>query len=174
MSVELALELGLDDAASAGVVAVMERLEAAGIRSLRSLAPHVHPHVSLSVAAAAPAEVASACGGLPAALPALRLDALGAFVAPARVAYLAVTPTEPLLALHRTVHERLDAAGIRVRDLYRPGTWVPHVTVAMHVEDLGAAMAILESAPLPIRSEAVHLGIVEVPTGRLVGLVTGC
>ncbi len=171
MSVEHAVELALDARATGIVEVLMDRLDAAGIPSLRSLAPHVHPHVSLAVASGRPADVAAACRGLGAALPELTLSGLGAFLAPARVAYLAVTATEPLLALNREVHARLDAAGVACRELYRPGRWVPHVTLAMHVASVGAALGLVEDVELPVRAAPVHLGVVEVPTGKLVAVV---
>lgn len=171
MSVELALELSLDERAASLANELMDRLEAAGVASLRHLAPHVHPHVSIAVATAAPGALVDACRGLGEGLPTLTLSGLGAFVAPARVVFLAVTPSDELSALNRAVHERLDRTGIECRPLYRPGSYVPHVTLAMHVASVGATLAVVEDVALPVVSTPGRLGVVEVPTGRLLAEV---
>jgi hypothetical protein len=175
VSVEHAVELALDETASERVTALMVALEEAGIATIGGSSPHVHPHVSVAVVSSGtPDELTQHLEGLgrvAVELPALTLSALGFFVAPGRVVYLAVTATGPLLALNRAVHDRLAAAHVETRALYREGSWVPHCTLAMHVEDPSVAIGVLADAPLPILCSVVGLRIVEVPTGRLVASV---
>ncbi|MCL2531219.1 MAG: 2'-5' RNA ligase family protein [Oscillospiraceae bacterium] len=55
---------------------------------------------------------------------------VGAFVAPAKVLYLAPTVTQELLALHAKLHERFSVCNSAEFPYYHPGNWVPHCTVA--------------------------------------------
>ncbi len=62
----------------------------------------------------------------------MRFGALGVFPS-SRTFFLAPTCTDELLAAHRDFHERFAAIGARAT--YLPGDWVPHCTLAMHVEE---------------------------------------
>ena len=79
----------------------------------------------------------------------LDMDFVGQFVG--RVLWLGVTVTDPLLAHHRMVHERLAERGIEVWEQYRPGRWVPHCTVSLRVPNPVMGQAVrrcLEMLPL--------------------------
>lgn len=175
MSVEHAIELALDEPGTAAVRALLEMLDAAGVATIAGSSRHVHPHVSVAVARdGAPDELAHALAGLgplATSLTPLTLSSLGVFVAPAHVVFLGVTPNDRMLALNRAVHERLDAARIETRALYRPSSWVPHCTLAMHVASPQAAIDALAGAVLPIHAAVSSLGVVEVPTGKPVAEV---
>jgi 2'-5' RNA ligase superfamily len=168
-----AIELQLDDAASRKVLGLLAVLEAVGVEPITSASSHVHPHVSVAVSAdEAPDAVKDALVGVATAgLPLLRLSSVGAFVTPEAVVFLGVTPTAPLLELNRRVHARLDSAKVPAWPLYRPGTWVPHCTLAMRPRDLTAALSALRAAVLPIEARPVALRIVEVPTGKPTGTI---
>ena len=168
-TVEHAVELELDGVAQAAVRALFDALELAGVESLAAGTPHVHPHVSLAIAREAdPGQVAEVLSGTVAdPLPLLTLSSLGAFVTAESVLFVGVTPSRELLALNVAVHARLDHAGIAVRPIYRPGSWVPHCTLAMHVRELDVALRAVRDAPLPIEATAVALRVVEVPTGKV-------
>lgn len=129
-----ALELYLDPAAERRIRTLWDAFEDAGVPSLRDLTHRKHrPHLSLFAAPAldGPA-VAAALAGLAVApsLP-IRLDHLGIF--PGRVMWLGPPPSRVLLAHHEAVAARLAVAGIEVDPFYRPGFWVPHMTVSMRV-----------------------------------------
>ena len=164
-----AIELELDVAAARKVTGLLAVLEAAGVAPITAAAPDVHPHVSIGVAAdAAPEAVRDALVGVATAgLPPVRLSSVGAFVTPEAVVFLGVTPTVALLELNRRVHARLDTAHLAAWPLYRPGTWVPHCTLAMRPADLTAALSALRAAVLPIEAVPVALRVVEVPTGTV-------
>jgi hypothetical protein len=168
-SVEHAVELELDGIAAGEVTALFDALELAGVESLAASAPHVHPHVSVAVVRdAAPGLVADVLSGVAAdPLPRLTLSSVGAFLAPATVLFLGVTPTTELLSLNVAVHARLDHAGISVRPIYRPGSYVPHCTLAIHPRALDVAIRAVLAAPLPIEAAAVAMRVVEVPTGKV-------
>lgn len=174
--VDHAVELALDQRATNAVLACMASLEDAGIASLRRSAPYAHPHVSLTVATSGrPEDLAHALEGLGADLAgtvgALSLSHVGMFLAPARVVFLGVTMHDGLAGLHARVLERLAAARIATRALYDRGRFVPHCTLAMHVASLGAAVEALKGIELPIECAPSALGVVEVPTGRLLATV---
>jgi hypothetical protein len=125
------VELLLDEALEAGVVALWDRLHAAG---LPSLATHRHPtnrpHLTLLTTAF--------LAGLP-ALP-LPIEAeLGAVRMLGRALVRTVPPTGPLEA-------------VRALAGPSPGEWVPHVSLALRVpEELrGAALDLLVDEP-PVR-----------------------
>jgi hypothetical protein len=139
-----ALELYFDTDTSRRITTLWSALEADGVPTMQGLLRGRHrPHLSLIGAESldGPA-IAAALDGLDAAPPLrLRLDYAGQFVG--RVLWLGPVPTGELLAHHAAVHERLAAAGITGFDVYRPGAWVPHVTMSMRV-------------PRPVLTEAVR------------------
>lgn len=148
-----ALELYLDVEASRRVRTLWRALEDDGIPTLAGLLNQKHrPHVSLAAARRlAPDAVAAALEGVEVGR-GLRidLDFVGQFVG--RVLWLGVTPTAELLAHHRLIHDRLEAAGVEVWEIYRPGRWVPHCTVSMRVPNPSMASAVrrcLEVLPIP-------------------------
>jgi 2'-5' RNA ligase len=168
-----AIELELDVVAARKVTGLLAVLEAAGVEPITASSPHVHPHVSIAVAAdGEPDTVRDALLGVATAgLPPVRLSSVGAFVTPEAVVFLGVTPTAALLELNRRVHARLDSARVAAWPLYRPGTWVPHCTLAMRPKDLTAALSALRAAVLPIEAAPVALRVTEVPTGKVRGTV---
>ncbi|MBN1433765.1 2'-5' RNA ligase family protein [Candidatus Fermentibacterales bacterium] len=61
----------------------------------------------------------------------LRTAGLGLFVGDeARVLFLAVAPTPELLALQASVFEAAGGISRRQRETFRPGRWLPHITLA--------------------------------------------
>jgi hypothetical protein len=137
-----ALELYFDPAATRRVRTLWTALEESGIASMKGLIGGRHrPHLSLIGAPEldGPA-IAAALDGFDTAPPLrLRLDHIGQFVG--RVLWLGPVPSAELLSHHAAVHSRLEAAGIGGFDMYRPGAWVPHVTLSMRVphSKMGAA-----------------------------------
>jgi 2'-5' RNA ligase len=167
-----ALELYFDPAATRRVRTLWTALDEAGIQSLRSLFNGKHrPHLSL---AGAPeldaAAIASALSDLDVAPPLrLRLDFIGQFVG--RVLWLGPVPSGDLLAHHAAVHERLAAGGVPSSELYRPGAWVPHVTLSMRVPHSKMAAAIrLCMDVLPIEATIVGAGVADYARGRYTAL----
>jgi hypothetical protein len=158
-----ALELYLDVDATRRVRTLWRALEDEGIPTLASLLQAKHrPHVSLAAARRlAPDAVAEALAGLPVGRGlTLDMDFVGQFVG--RVLWFGVTPTEELLALHRTVHDRLATAGVEVWDLYRPGRWVPHCTISLRVPNPQMAPAIRRCLEfLPLRATVTGASITD-------------
>jgi hypothetical protein len=167
-----ALEMYLDVDASRRVAALWRALEAEGVPTLgTALGARHRPHVSLAVARSfSPSQVASALDGITVG-PAIRLslDFVGQFVG--RVLWLGVVPSSELLAHHRLVHERLAAGGVEVWDLYQPGRWVPHCTVAMRVPNPLMAISVRRCLEvLPIEASVVGASITDHANGIVVPL----
>ncbi|HEY8081716.1 MAG TPA: 2'-5' RNA ligase family protein [Acidimicrobiales bacterium] len=168
-----AIELAFDDAARREIAVAFDALEARGITALRGTSPHVHPHVSITVAAdGAPSELADALVGAAALCPdEVALSSVGAFLTPEPVVFYGVTPTAALLALNGRVHELLAGHGVNLWPLYAPDCWVPHCTLAMRPRSLATAMDALGGIRLPIAAATAGLRIVEVPTGKVAAIV---
>jgi 2'-5' RNA ligase superfamily protein len=129
-----ALEVYFDPTSTSRLRKLWDAMEDAGIPSLRDLTHGRHrPHLSL---VAAPVfdvgPVRAALAGVDLAPPmTLKLDHIGVF--PGRVLWLGPAPRHDLLDHQAAVFRRLDAAGLPLDPYYRPGEWVPHVTVSMRV-----------------------------------------
>lgn len=122
------------------------------------------PHVTLAIVETTrPVQVAGKLrtpladiAGLP-----LTLGALGFFLTDLAPAYLAVAPTGRLLAVHEEVHTALE--GTRGWNHYRPGTWMPHCTLAMGVSSPSAVGEALAGSPLPIQASVASAQLVQLP-----------
>ena len=150
------VELLPDEGTDAHLRASWARLAAAG---LPSLGDHPHPtnrpHLTLAQARAGfPGDVEARLRDLlHEALPLdLRLGALGFF--PTRrglVVHRVVVPSPSLVALHAAVAGLLDEAGAEPADHLLPGSWTPHVSLALRapVSDAGAYVALLPGDAAP-------------------------
>ena len=91
----------------------------------------------------------------------LRFAHLGWF--PGGVLFLGATPTAELMDLHQRIHGMSDAGPDTLwLDLYEPGRWVPHCTLAVGVPDDKVSDALAEATrlvalPLDVRCTAVEL-----------------
>jgi|GEM_PF-1564024 len=91
----------------------------------------------------------------------IRFAHLGWF--PGGVLFLGATPAAELIDLHQRIHEISDAGPDTLwLDLYGPGSWVPHCTLAIgvpddKVSDVLAEAARLVALPLDVRCTAVDL-----------------
>lgn len=163
-----ALELYFDPAATRRVRTLWAALDEAGVQSMRSLFDGKHrPHLSLTGAPELDgAAIAAALSDMDVAPPMrLQLDFVGQFVG--RVLWLGPVPSAELLAHHAAVHERLAAAGITSSDVYRPGAWVPHVTLSMRVPHAKMAAAIRVCMDfLPIEATLTGAGVADYARGR--------
>ena len=170
-----AFELALDPASAAVVREAWRELDSAGIGYMaRSGAS---PHVSLGIwetidRQGAAAELARFAAQTPPAE--VTLASVGFF--PRVAVFLAPTVTAQLLELHARFHRRFEHVGGAPWELYRPGVWVPHCTLAMDVEAdrFGDALAIAGRVPLPLPARLIEIGIVEFrPVKELVSCPLG-
>ena len=126
-----AVTLRLDAGAAEPISAMWRALADAGLHD-DSLALGYPPHVTLTIhpdgvdaarIGAAMARCATSWNAIE-----LRMAGFGVFAAPAPVLYLAPVVTPALLLRHQALAEAL--SDLPCDPHYRPGAWVPHVTLA--------------------------------------------
>lgn len=85
----------------------------------------------------------------------LRLAGIGVFAAATHVLYAAPVVTQELLTLHRRFHDSFAPPGAACHEHYRPGAWVPHVTLALNLSaaQLHAAFGTTTSQWTPFAGE---------------------
>ena len=129
-----AVTLRLDPSAGARVSKLWDGLADAGLSDLRTLA--YAPHITLAVLSEGAPDLAGQVATVAAGWNrlAVRFAGFGVFPGPPAVLWLAPVPDASLLACQRALCDRLP--GKQLHPHYRPGAWVPHVTLA---EDLTAA-----------------------------------
>lgn len=106
----------------------------------------------------------------------LTFSSLGSFSYPADVAFLAPTVTVDLLRFHRLVHQAFAKIGMDPHEYYLPGFWVPHCTIAFHMEAHALPMVFEASHDLrlPLTGAVTEIGVVEVsPTTPLFSIKLG-
>lgn len=132
-----AVELDLDEATSATIEAIAARVtrecpDVATISSIRAT-----PHMSLAIyddldLERIPADLCLFAAGLSAFD--LRIGSIGLFPAELPgVVFLAPVVSHALLDLHRRYHDLLTRYQPTCWHYYRPGNWVPHITIAMDI-----------------------------------------
>ncbi|TMJ01178.1 MAG: 2'-5' RNA ligase family protein [Alphaproteobacteria bacterium] len=63
----------------------------------------------------------------------LTFDRIGVFEGPPFVLWADPRPQDPLLQMHKAIHDVIDP--MLCRPYYRPGSWVPHCTVGMNIHE---------------------------------------
>ena len=163
----LAVCLLIDDPADAAIRQLWQRLEDEGVPSL---ATHTHgrhlPHLTLAALRTYRIpDVQQALAGLPEAAPhVLHLDALGAFRRSR--CWLAPAASAELVARQEAVVAAALATGAELHRHYRPGVWVPHLTLAprLHTTDLPTVARIVYDV-LPLTAPVTRARLIETSTG---------
>ncbi len=88
---------------------------------------------------------------------------LGIFTQPEKVLFLAPTATRELIDFHTHIHKLLDRQTKGAWELYQPGKWVPHCTLALDMdqEKLDQAVSVCSNIKLPVDLHATQIGVVE-------------
>jgi hypothetical protein len=145
-----------------------ERLEQQGVRTLAS---HTHgrhhPHLSYAVLRSWDLGlVQAALAGVPTGDP-VTLHCHGTLTFPRGRAALAPAVTAGLASAQERVVTAVAATGADLHRNYRPGWWVPHVSVATRAQ--GAAMATVVKTiadTLPLSLQVDRTALVDSSTGR--------
>ena len=152
-------------------LAVREVWEAVAERGLPSLHGHTHrrhrPHCSLSVAEDLEIDRAlDAVGELPSRPIPLRVEAVGVFP-PGGVLFLSCVVNDQLLREQRRIDRAVGSLMVGSWPYFRPGRWVPHITVAMSAtpDDIASALPIILER-LPIEGTFDEGGIEDGTTGE--------
>jgi 2'-5' RNA ligase len=163
----LAVCLLIDEPAHAAIRQLWRRLEDAGVPSL---ATHTHgrhvPHLTLAALRTfCIPDVQRALAGLPVAAPdVLHFDALGAFRRSR--CWLAPAASADLVARQVAVVEAALSTGAELHRHYRPGVWVPHLTLAprLHTTDLPAVARVVYDV-LPLTAPVTRATLIDTSTG---------
>lgn len=93
----------------------------------------------------------------------LRMSYFGFFTDPEPVLFVAPIPTRQLIRFHTDVLAALDIDGNDPRDIYKPGQWIPHCTLAIGFEKdkLKDVMDLTFSLELPLDISASSISVVE-------------
>ena len=167
--VALAVCLLFDRRSERAVRALWDRLERAGVPSLRS---HTHgrhvPHVSYAVLRSWDlAAVSAAVAGLGALAPVeLTFDGVGLFRR-GRAWLLAGAAAEFVTRQERVV-DVVTATGAELHKHYRPGRWLPHCSVAPRAQL--AQLPVLVAAVydvLPLETRLDRVNLIDSTTGEL-------
>jgi 2'-5' RNA ligase len=163
------LQLFFDPAGDAAVRHMWSRLEQAGVSSLATRSHRRHqPHVTLAGARHLVVNdtALDAIHGLQGSE--LILPMLGVFPGKQAVVLLGATVTAELLSAHAAIHCGIEQGSEDIWELYRPGSWVPHCSLAMGVEanDLMTVIASLHPHS-PITVRVTQIGMVDNETGHI-------
>lgn len=158
-----------DDVADAVVRRLWDRLEQAGVPTLRS---HTHgrhvPHLTLASLTFADADAVFAALSELAQGPTVqvRFDALGVFRRSR--CWLAPAVSEQMLARQAAVVAAALATGAALHPHYRTGAWLPHLTLAprLRLRDL-ATVAERTNEVLPLAARLPAAALVHTSTGEV-------
>jgi hypothetical protein len=167
--VALAVCLLFDRRSERAVRALWDRLEQAGVPSLRS---HTHgqhvPHVSYAVLrsweqTAVTAALDDIAGGAPVDL---SFDGIGLFRRGRT--WLVAGVSADFVARQQRVVEAVTATGAELHKHYRPGTWLPHCSLAPRatLAQLPVVVAAVMDV-LPLRARLDSAALVNSATGEL-------
>lgn len=162
------LEVLLDPQSTQQVRHLWERIQQAGYPSPLGVDDYV-PHLTLAVSDAQKIPLASLMAALSShaaalTVPQLTLSFLGRFTVPEHVVFLGVTPSHTLLHFHQQLYTTFCQWVPQVRELYRPGLWVPHVTLAYDLtpEQASGILALDWDRVLPLTAYGVTLALLHV------------
>lgn len=95
----------------------------------------------------------------------LTMTGLGFFLTGRAPAYLVVSPTTELLTLHARVHRTIErtTGPARSWSYYRPGSWIPHCTLAMGVGCQSSVAEALAGVSLPVSGTVSSAELVALP-----------
>jgi 2'-5' RNA ligase len=166
--VTLAVCLLLDDRSDAAVRRLWRRMEDAGVSTLLT---HTHgrhvPHLTWAALRSYDLDaVRASLEVLPERPPVgLHLDAFGTFRRSR--CWLAPAVTSGLVERQAAVAAAAIGTGAELHRLYRPGTWVPHLTLAprLHLDQLATVAALVYDV-LPIEAIGESTTLIDTSTGE--------
>ena len=93
---------------------------------------------------------------------AIQLTHIGIFTTPEPVLFAAPLVTKEILNFHKNLQVRLSGNGKNPWELYKPGKWVPHCTLALDfkMENMAEIIRACRELPFPMDVRAVQLGVV--------------
>jgi len=94
--------------------------------------------------------------------PTIQFTHLGLFTNPEPVIFAAPLVTKELLDFQSKLHLKLADNGKSPWDLYKPGKWVPHCSLALgyKIENQAEIFRLCQNMPLPMDVQAIQMGVV--------------
>jgi 2'-5' RNA ligase len=88
---------------------------------------------------------------------------LGLFIHPEPVVFAAPTITAELIVFHQTLHKIMAVESKAPWEMYLPGKWVPHCTLALgfEMEQVGKIFKVCQELKLPMPIKADQIGVVD-------------
>ena len=163
VSVELRFDVRTEEA----IRRTWDALADAGIaRALRD--GGMTPHITLGAcsAVADPGALDALLEGLAQKTSAVELGFhyIGVFFGDEGVVFAGVAPTQALLALHSAFWQAFEEIAVEPRNYYRPGSWVPHATLAIRANGREREQALTflhRSKEFPLIGRATRLVVAE-------------
>lgn len=147
-----------------------------------SMAPQLHaqPHISLAVISGRPGDrdrlarlpdLLSRLAGRESHFP-VQFSSIGVFPTQESVVFLAPVISDTLLRLHQHCHEALRTADLESSPYYRPGSWVPHCTIARQLDpaEVLPVIDVVRNSETFLTADICEIGLVEAPPVRRVGV----
>ncbi|KAG6578632.1 uncharacterized protein LOC111445566 [Cucurbita moschata] len=106
----------------------------------------------------------------------LSLSSIGSLPSDNNVLFLGPAPSISLLQFQSQLCEAMRKEGIEIGEEYRPGSWIPHCSVAQEVPRarMAEAFCVLRDLKLPVSGYAIDIGLVEFsPVRELFSFVLG-
>ncbi len=156
-----------DDRSTKLIYDVWQEIAAAGISNVL-LEESDLPHISLGICEKIDCDVAKKdFQSFVAAIDPFEiiLPSIGIFPT-AGVVYLGVTLTEHLAKLHRQFTDLFTSIATAPNEIYFPGSWVPHCTLAYDLTSeqvLKAVDIVQNNSPLPITCRVEKIALIEFP-----------
>jgi 2'-5' RNA ligase len=94
---------------------------------------------------------------------AMQFTHLGLFTNPEPVVFASPVSTSEFLDFHKNIHVSLASEAKNSWDLYKPGKWVPHCTLALNfkMENLTEIINYCKELPFPMDVYALQIGVVK-------------
>jgi 2'-5' RNA ligase len=159
-----AIEMFFDSSTAVRIRRLWENLALAGASFMRD--GGARPHVSLAVCdtldVSGARDLIDGFARKIAPIP-VTLASLGVFPSASPVMFLAPKVTVELLQIHSEFFTAFDSLGHGCWSHYSPLHWIPHCTVAMHIDaqQLSGLGSICLAADLPISGTLTEIGLVE-------------
>ncbi len=93
----------------------------------------------------------------------IQFSSFGLFTTPMRPFFLGVTRNEPLNSIHTKWHEKEGLCENEANTLYKPDSWVPHITLSMGINKFNyeEALECVFETHLPFNCMATTIAITE-------------
>ena len=162
---EIAVELYFDEATEEAILDLRNTLYDEDITPEPGVI-EARPHISLTILQGdeIPFDLLHAFASETPKRP-VQLTSLSSFGAAEGVIFLAPTPDDRLLELHRDLHDRLERSAFASRASYRPKLWVPHCTLEKDIPlaRLAQAFEALLKRFEPLEGQLIEVGAVRYP-----------